>query len=198
VLISLDPPAESGIRRQDLTALATDAARRAWELITGQGDGGLGLSPDADLARLAAERLGGPEFADLAIRTGVDARVLGRLAVAWRSGGAGAVEVLMNAWDPAADQLTEGVEAMAEAGQPGRRYRNRVSAARGEVQLRLGRDGLWYLFWRMGAAWEVRQPPEAEPARFFSVGSAPGPSRRGLRSARGANDLGSGGGKTAR
>ena len=169
VLVSLDPPAGSGLRWQDLATLAADAARRAWDLVTGQGDGGLGLSADADLARLAAERLGGPEFADLALRAGMDARALGRLALAWRSGAAAGVEVLLNDWDPAAEDLREGMEAIAKARHPARRWRNRVSIPGGDLQLRLGRDGLWYLLRRVATAWELRDPPETEPARFFAV-----------------------------
>lgn len=172
LLVSLDPPPESALKREELAALAMDAARRAWELATGQGDGGLNLSVDADLARLAADRLGTPAFTDLAARAGIDAHSLSRLAVAWRSGGAEGVEVLLNPWDPVADDLHDGMAAIAESGHQGRRWRNRVIMPGGGLQLRLGRSGFWYLLRKVGTAWELRDPPQAEPARFFALDGA--------------------------
>src|SRR5262245_33856102 len=62
----LDPPRSSGVDVRDLLVLAADAARRAWELASGDGDGGLGLTFQQDLARRAALVLGTPELADLA------------------------------------------------------------------------------------------------------------------------------------
>ena len=85
----LDPPRSSGIDVRDLVALATDAARRAWEVASGDGDGGLALTVDQDLARRAALVLGTPELADLAHRAGVPARQLTSWAVAWREAGPG-------------------------------------------------------------------------------------------------------------
>ena len=66
-------------------------------------DAGLGLDPDADLARRAARALGTPAFATLAARTGVGARNLARQALAWRHGGPAGLESLGTEWDPAAD-----------------------------------------------------------------------------------------------
>lgn len=51
------PPSLRGLR-EDLLALASDAAARAWELAVGlSSDGGLGLDTDADLARWADRAL---------------------------------------------------------------------------------------------------------------------------------------------
>lgn len=169
VMVGPDPPAGSPVSRQDLAELAADASRRAWELATGQGDGGLGLSVDADLARRAERWLGAPEFADRAARAGRGARAVARLALAWRAAGAGGVEVLLRAWDPSAGDLREGEEAMVERGLSPRRWRNRVSAPGQDRQLRLGRDGLWYLLVRTGAAWELHRPPEANPGRLLET-----------------------------
>lgn len=67
-VLVLEPPRQSGVDGKDLVALATDAARRAWELASGDGDGGLGLTRDQDLARRAAALLGTTRLADLAHR----------------------------------------------------------------------------------------------------------------------------------
>lgn len=80
----LDPPRSSGVDVRDLVALATDAAQRAWELASGDGDGGLNLTFEQDLARRASKALGTPDLADLAHRAGITARQLTTWAVAWR------------------------------------------------------------------------------------------------------------------
>jgi len=61
--LPIDPPASRVGLGSDLLELASDAASRAWELAVGlTDDAGLGLSPDADLARRAERALGTPEF----------------------------------------------------------------------------------------------------------------------------------------
>ena len=49
------------------------------------------------------------------------------------------------------------------AGTPARVTGNRVTA--GRLQLRLGRDLLWYPYVRSADAWEPAGPPQPEPAR---------------------------------
>jgi hypothetical protein len=154
----LDPPRSSGVDVRDLVALATDAARRAWELASGDGDGGLGLTFEQDLARRAALVLGTPDLADLAHRAGVPARQLTSWAVAWREAGPGGLAVTVDeprAVDPEA--LTEAVEALPTATVEA----NRVTA--GKLQLRLGPDSLWYRFDQHFNDWTLTRPPAADP-----------------------------------
>ncbi len=153
----LDPPRSSGIDVRDLVTLATDAARRAWEFASGDGDGGLGLTFEQDLARRGALVLGTPELADLAHRAGVPARQLTSWAVAWREGGPGALAVARD--EPIeVDEvaLAEGVEALG-----GSVDGNRVTA--GRTQLRLGGDGLWYRFDQHFNDWTLSRPPSPDP-----------------------------------
>ncbi len=164
--LALDPPPGAGVRGQDLRDLATDAARRAWALGVGEGDGGLGLDPALDLARLAEARLSTGGFGELAARAGVARRRLAGDALAWRHGGAGAVEVRSQAWSPGPDALAAGVRAL---GPRARTWRNRVTAADGAVQLRLGRDGLWYRCLRAQGTWELDGPPDLDPVTLAGV-----------------------------
>jgi uncharacterized Zn finger protein len=153
----LDPPRSSGIDVRDLMTLAADAARRAWEFASGDGDAGLALTFEQDLARRAALVLGTPELADLAHRAGVPARQLTSWAVAWREGGPGGLAV---AGDEPIEvdevALAEGVEALG-----GPVDGNRVTA--GRTQLRLGGDGLWYRFDQHFNDWTLSRPPSPDP-----------------------------------
>src|SRR5260370_35265778 len=98
------PPSWRGGLREDLLALAADAAARAWDLAVGlAAAAGLGLDADADLARRAGRALGTPAFATLAARSGVDGRELARQGLAWQHGGAAGPELLHAEGDPSAD-----------------------------------------------------------------------------------------------
>ena len=66
--LPMDPPTWRAGLRDDLLALAADAARRAWELAVGLiPDAGLSLDQDRDLARRAENALGTLAFAALEI-----------------------------------------------------------------------------------------------------------------------------------
>ena len=167
----MDPPAWRTGLRDDLLSLAADAARRAWELATGlTPDAGLSLSPDYDLGRRAEHALGTPAFAALAANTGVSGPELTRQALAWRYGAATGLEVLHTEWDPGAE-AADAAELMKAArtalrdaaGEPAIVIRNRVTA--GRLQLRLGRDLLWYPYARSAGEWEPAGPPQPEPTR---------------------------------
>jgi uncharacterized Zn finger protein len=168
------PPWRSGLR-EDLMELAADAASRAWEMAVGlSADAGLGLEPDADLARRAARALGTPAFAGLAARSGVAERDLARQALAWRQGGLAGLESLHAEWDPAADDPDAGL--LLAAARTALRAKtgaaqvitggNRVTA--GRLQLRLGRDLRWYPYARSDEDWEPSGAPEADPARALA------------------------------
>jgi uncharacterized Zn finger protein len=165
------PPWRSGLR-EDLVELAADAASRAWEMAVGLSvDAGLGLDPDADLARRAARALGTPAFGPLAARSGVGERDLARRALAWRQGGPAGLESLYAEWDPAADDpdavrlLAAGRAALHDKTGASQAVisGNRVTA--GRLQLRLGRDLRWYPYARSDDDWEPSGAPEADPVR---------------------------------
>jgi uncharacterized Zn finger protein len=169
--LPVDPPPWRAGLRDDLLSLAADAARRGWELAVGLStDGGLGLGPDADLARRAERVLGTPAFSALAEHCGFGARDLARQALAWRHGGAVGLELLRAKWDPATEVAGTGEllkaarvalrEVAAAAAQV---TGNRVTA--GRAQLRLGRDLLWYPYARADGGWEPAGPPRPDPAR---------------------------------
>jgi uncharacterized Zn finger protein len=165
------PPWRSGLR-EDLVELAADAASRAWEMAMGlSSDAGLGLHPDADLARRAARALGTPAFTPLAARSGVAPRDLARQALAWRQGGPAGLESLRAEWDPGADdpdaaELLAAARAAlsAKTGEAQAVIRaNRVTA--GRLQLRLGQDLRWYPYARSDDDWEPSGAAEADPAQ---------------------------------
>jgi hypothetical protein len=152
----LDPPRSSGVDVRDLVTLATDAARRAWELASG--DVNQALTFEQDLARRAAASLGTPELADLAHRAGISARQLTTWATAWRQAGPGGLAVTVDdphEVDPEA--LAEALEALPQATTKA----NRVTA--GKIQLRLGRDNLWYRFAKSFNDWTLTHPPAPSP-----------------------------------
>ncbi|MFF0271660.1 SWIM zinc finger family protein [Kribbella sp. NPDC004536] len=152
----LDPPRSSGVDVRDLIALATDVARRAWELASG--DTNFPLTYEEDLARRAATLLGTPQLADLAHRAGVSARELTTWATAWHHAGPGGLAVTIDdPYDPPPDALTDALavlpQAVAEA--------NRITA--GKLQLRLGQDNLWYRFDNHFNDWTLTREPAADP-----------------------------------
>lgn len=170
-VLPADPP--PGLRREDLVALATDAAARCLELANGTGDGGLSLDERQDLARRGAALLGRPEqrgqeFGALAAAAGVPSRELASNAIAWRHGGRGGLAVLHGDWHPDAEALAEGRQALDQFGSPGatRTWRNRLT--RGSVQLRLGTDGQWYRLVRSGSGWDLAAAPHPDPAALLT------------------------------
>ena len=168
--LPVDPPPWRAGLREDLVELAADAARRAWELAMGLSpDAGLNLVSDADLARRAAAALGTPAFAAIATRSGIAERDLARRALAWKHGGAAGLDLLTSEWDPAADDpeaaaLLKGARLAlrARTGAAETVHGNQVTA--GRLQVRLGRDLLWYPYTRSPEAWEPSGPPQPDPA----------------------------------
>ncbi len=181
VALPLDPPAELSGLRTDLSALAADAVRRAWELAVGTSrDAGLGLDQHADLARRAASVLGTTGLAVLSVRSGVPERELVRRALAWRHGGADGFDVLRRTWNPATegdagtDLLLADARAALRAATGGawRLRHNRLSAA--GLQLRLGVDYQWYPYRRVNRSWDPAGPPHPDPSTAVSALLRPG------------------------
>jgi hypothetical protein len=181
--IPVDPPASYPGLREDLVGLAADAAQRAWKLVTGANpDADLGLDEEADLARRADIAFGTPAFGRIAARSGVDGRLLARTALAWRYGGQTGLETLTSGWNPheeqpdAADLLKGAVTTLRGAtGEPAYVVANKVTADR--VQVRLGRDLLWYPYLSSGEDWEPAGPPHADPVRAIEVAGLARPRR---------------------
>ncbi|MFC5828951.1 SWIM zinc finger family protein [Nonomuraea insulae] len=152
--VAFSPPAlepADGVNVGALAVLAASAAGRARELLL---RGHLPeLTEHQDHVRLAAEH-------DLA--TGPEAAVQ-----AWRYGGAGALDVLENAWTPPRQVLARAQAQLAagwEEESPPRveAWRNRWTL--GPLQLRYGRDGRWYPFTRRDGEWWPAGPPERDPS----------------------------------
>ncbi|GHJ41157.1 SWIM zinc finger family protein [Streptomyces sp. TS71-3] len=135
-----------------LDQLATDAAARAHALLTTGRDPVADLTLWQDAVRLAAARPGSGLtagtrglYADLAEATGRSTGELARAVAAWRQGGAEGLAVLEEPWDPPAGRFDRARPALLAAGLPVfRPWRNHLTHPRGHIQLRLGRDGLWY------------------------------------------------------
>ncbi|MFF3287624.1 SWIM zinc finger family protein [Streptomyces sp. NPDC003023] len=133
-----------------LDLLAGEAVGRAHALLTTGRDPVAALTRWQDAVRLAAAHPGSGltastralyrDLATAADRTPTD---LARAVAAWRQGGPAALSVLEEPWDPPAGPFDRARPALAAADFPGfRPWRNHLSAR--SLQLRLGRDGLWY------------------------------------------------------
>jgi uncharacterized Zn finger protein len=163
----VDPPASAGIDGDELHALASDAAQRAWAVLRADEPTMLQLDERHDLARRAAGALGSPRFDVLASRTGISGRALARLAIAWREGQGAGVDALEQApWRPSPEPLMAARRALEEAGVAMTDVRiraNRVTVG-GRYQLRYGTDRRWYRFEKVSGTWELSGAPVGDPA----------------------------------
>ncbi|WEO94430.1 SWIM zinc finger family protein [Streptomyces sp. FXJ1.172] len=167
------PAAPGGPDPFALDQLAIDAAARAHALLgTGRDPlGGLTLWQDA--VRLAAARPGSgltattrALYATLAAAVGRTPADLARAVAAWRQGGAAGLAVLEEPWDPPAGRFDRARPLLLAADLPAfRPWRNRLTHPRGHVQLRLGRDGLWYVYESDPGQddWWPRGTPDLDP-----------------------------------
>jgi uncharacterized Zn finger protein len=164
------PPAGVLVTGRELTELAADAARRAWELAGGRGTGDLELDRETDLGRRAAT-VGDDarELIAFARATGLDAARLARLGLAWRAAGKAGVDIVLRPWSPPPAWLDPAARALELLGRV-RRSQNRVECDAPQLQLRLGRDRRWYLLERDGDDWALRHPPGADPAETLRAG----------------------------
>ncbi|GGY67668.1 hypothetical protein GCM10010300_08300 [Streptomyces olivaceoviridis] len=156
-----------------LDQLATDAAARAHALLTTGRDPVGELTLWQDAVRLAAARPGSgltaatrtlyATLADAARRTPAD---LARAVAAWRQGGSAGLAALEEPWDPPAGRFDRARPLLLAADLPAfRPWRNRLTHPRGHVQLRLGRDGLWYAYESDPGQddWWPRGTPDLDP-----------------------------------
>ncbi|MEU9309022.1 SWIM zinc finger family protein [Streptomyces sp. NPDC048256] len=167
------PSAPNGPDSFALDHLATDAAARAHALlVTGQDEiGELTLWRDA--VRLAASRPGSgltvttrALYAALAAAVGRTPVELARAVAAWRQGGPDGLTVLEETWDPPAGRFDRARPLLLAADLPAfRPRRNHLTHPRGHVQLRFGRDGLWYAYESEPGQedWWPRGTPDPDP-----------------------------------
>ncbi|MFF1443472.1 SWIM zinc finger family protein [Streptomyces sp. NPDC058295] len=167
------PSAPNGPDSFALDHLATDAAARAHALlVTGQDEiGELTLWRDA--VRLAASRPGSgltvttrALYAALATAVGRTPVELARAVAAWRQGGPDGLTVLEETWDPPAGRFDRARPLLLAADLPAfRPRRNHLTHPRGHVQLRFGRDGLWYAYESEPGQddWWPRGTPDPDP-----------------------------------
>ncbi len=156
-----------------LDQLATDAAARAHALLTTGRDPVGGLTLWHDAVRLAAARPGSgltaatrALYSSLATAVGRTPAELARAVAAWRQGGRTGLAVLEEPWDPPAGRFDRARPLLLAADLPAfRPWRNRLTHPRGHVQLRLGRDNLWYAYESEPGHddWWPRGTPDPDP-----------------------------------
>ncbi|MGW4870703.1 SWIM zinc finger family protein [Streptomyces chartreusis] len=167
------PAAPGGPDPFALDQLATDAAARAHAML------GTGRDPVAELTlwqdavRLAAARPGSgltaatrALYASLAVATDRTPADLARAVAAWRQGGLEGLAVLEEPWDPPAGRFDRARPLLLAADLPAfRPWHNRLTHPRGHVQLRLGRDNLWYPYESEPGQddWWPRGTPDLDP-----------------------------------
>ncbi|WP_306955885.1 SWIM zinc finger family protein [Streptomyces sp. B4I13] len=167
------PSAPSGPDSFALDHLATDAAARAHALLTTGHDGIGALTLWQDAVRLAASRPGSgltaatrALYASLASAAGRTPSELARAVAAWRQGGPDGLAVLEESWDPPAGRFDRARPLLLAADLPAfRPRRNHLTHPRGHVQLRFGRDGLWYAYESEPGHddWWPRGTPDPDP-----------------------------------
>ncbi|WP_436987867.1 SWIM zinc finger family protein [Streptomyces sp. enrichment culture] len=156
-----------------LDQLATDAAARAHALLTTGRDPVGQLTFWQDAVRLAAARPGSgltagtrALYSSLAAAAGRTPADLARAVAAWRQGGLEGLAVLEEPWDPPAGRFDRARPLLLAADLPAfRPWRNHLTHPQGHVQLRLGRDGLWYAYESEPGRddWWPRGTPDLDP-----------------------------------
>ncbi|MET7285473.1 SWIM zinc finger family protein [Streptomyces sp. NPDC005573] len=167
-----------------LDQLATEAAARAHALLAAGVDPVAGLTLWQDAVRLAAARPGSgltaatrALYATLAAATDRTTGDLARAVAAWRQGGSFGLDVLEEAWDPPAGRFDRARPLLLAADLPAfRPWRNRLTHPLGRVQLRLGRDGLWYAYESEPGQddWWPRGTPDLDPVGALTGSTLPG------------------------
>ncbi|MET7454589.1 SWIM zinc finger family protein [Streptomyces sp. NPDC005574] len=167
------PAAPGGPDPFALDQLATDAAARAHALLATGRDPVGELTLWQDAVRLAAARPGSgltagtrALYSSLASAAGRTPAELARAVAAWRQGGLEGLGVLDEPWDPPAGRFDRARPLLLAADLPAfRPWRNHLTHPRGHVQLRLGRDGLWYAYESEPGRddWWPRGTPDLDP-----------------------------------
>ncbi|WP_369226476.1 SWIM zinc finger family protein [Streptomyces sp. R39] len=156
-----------------LDQLATDAAARAHAVLATGRDPVGALTLWQDAVRLAAARPGSgltastrALYATLADAVGRAPGDLARAVAAWRQGGPEGLAVLEEPWDPPAGRFDRARPLLLAADLPAfRPWRNHLTHPGGHLQLRFGRDGLWYAYESEPGRddWWPRGTPDLDP-----------------------------------
>ncbi|WP_324604887.1 SWIM zinc finger family protein [Streptomyces xylophagus] len=178
------PAAPGGPDPFALDQLATDAAARAHALLSTGRDPVGELTLWQDAVRLAAARPGSgltattrSLYASLTKATGRSPGELARAVAAWRQGGIEGLAVLEEPWDPPAGRFDRARPLLLAADLPAfRPWHNHLTHPHGHVQLRLGRDGLWYAYESEPGHedWWPRGTPDLDPVGALTGLGAPG------------------------
>ncbi|MFI2378737.1 SWIM zinc finger family protein [Streptomyces sp. NPDC018964] len=178
------PASPSGPDPFALDQLATNAAARAHALLTTGRDPVGRLTLWQDAVRLAAARPGSGLtaatrrlYSSLAKAAGRTPAELARAVAAWRQGGLTGLAVLEEPWDPPAGRFDRARPLLLAADLPAfRPWRNHLTHPRGHVQLRLGRDHLWYAYESEPGHddWWPRGTPDPDPVGALTGLDAPG------------------------
>lgn len=187
---SLDTEAEPppGIDADALEFLAADAAGRALRLLVDALSAGherqpldAELTPGQDAVRLAASCDDPLIAVRLAGGTGRQRAELDLAVDAWRHGGAAALAVLEEEWQPEPEALARAKADLAGAWEESERPRLRAGVAGrwtvvgADVQLRYGRDGRWWAYRKVRGRWGPAGAGAADPAAALaSVGAEAG------------------------
>lgn len=145
-----------------LDLLARDAAVRACAALAGAA-----VLPSPDGRRECIRLLAGyPEHpAATAVRKAVGGGTEVDLAVAaWRTDGVAGLEVLQEPWSPPGPVMARARAAVVDLLGDGHApevvtWRNRLTVPTSDVQLRCGRNGLWYLYVDRDGEWWPAAPP---------------------------------------
>ncbi|MER5513791.1 SWIM zinc finger family protein [Streptomyces sp. NPDC002763] len=166
-----------------LDQLATDAAARAHTLLVTGRDPVGELTLWQDAVRLAAARPGSgltastrALYASLADAVGRTPGDLARAVAAWRQGGPEGLAVLEEPWDPPAGRFDRARPLLLAADLPAfRPWRNHLTHPGAHVQLRLGREGLWYAYESEPGQddWWPRGTPDLDPVGALTGLGAP-------------------------
>ncbi|MFI1097366.1 SWIM zinc finger family protein [Streptomyces sp. NPDC020917] len=181
-LTETSPPAP-GVDPVGLELLVADGAIRAHRLLASALDspGHAGsplpalLTEWQDTARLAATHPDGPQAsARLSANGGHDPARLAAAASAWRHGGAAGLDVLDGSWNPPPGLLARARDALLAGWSDGppprlRTWRNRWTVVDGDVQLRLGTDGLWYPYRKDRGAWQPAGRGDTDPSLVLAA-----------------------------
>ncbi|WMD05074.1 SWIM zinc finger family protein [Streptomyces sp. FXY-T5] len=178
------PAAPGGPDPFALDQLATDAAARAQALLVSGRDPVGQLTFWQDAVRLAAARPGAgltagtrALYSSLAAAAGRTPSELARAVAAWRQGGPEGLAVLEEPWDPPAGRFDRARPLLLAADLPAfRPRRNHLTHPQGHVQLRLGRDGLWYAYESEPGRddWWPRGTPDLDPVGALTGLGLPG------------------------
>jgi uncharacterized Zn finger protein len=175
----LEVPAAPEVDAAALRLLAADAASRARAALAvppEPDEGGvrvLGVWEDA--VRMAATHRDAVLWARLGDGAG---ERFDRAVWAWTFAGAAGVDALADVWSPAAAEVARGRAALAAAFDEDdvpevSVWRNRFTVDGREVQVRLGRDGLWYPYRRRAGDWWPAGPPARDPGAALGELLAP-------------------------